>query len=137
MKQALINELLPDVSSFLKDYADLDVVSTRIVMTTTSFNVQNMKEDECNILINLKKINDIRFVNKFQEAVSEKLPLGGLYIGMVETHEQRKVRLLKKFLPVVSHIYYFFDFIFKRVFPKLPFFKKVYFFITNGRNNEH
>ncbi len=134
MKQALINELRPDVSSFLKDYADLDVVSTRIVMTTTSFNVQNMKEDECNILINLKKINDIRFVNKFQEAVSEKLPLGGLYIGMVETHEQRKERLLKKFLPIVSHIYYFFDFIFKRVFPKLPFFKKVYFFITNGRN---
>lgn len=134
MKQALINELLPEVNSFLTSYTNLDSNATRVIMTTTAFNVQNMKEEECNTIINLKKINDIRFVNKFQEAVSEKLPLGGLYISLVETHEQRKFRLLKKFLPGFSHLYYFFDFIFKRVFPKLPFFKKVYFFVTNGRN---
>lgn len=134
MKQALINELIPEVNTFLSSHADLESGSTRVLMTTTAFNIQNMKEGEYEAVINLKKINDIRFVNKFQESVNEKLPPGGLYIGLVETHEQRKSRLLKKFFPGFSYIYFFFDFIFKRVFPKLPFFKKIYFFVTNGRN---
>ena len=123
-----------EVNAFLSSHTNLESDTTRVLMTTTAFNVQNMKEQECDAVINLKKINDIRFVNKFQEAVSEKLPQGGLYIGLVETHEQRKFRILKKFFPGFSHLYYFFDFIFKRVFPKLPFFKKIYFFVTNGRN---
>jgi lipopolysaccharide/colanic/teichoic acid biosynthesis glycosyltransferase len=103
-------------------------------MTTTAFNVNNLEENQFDSIINLKKINDIRFVNKFQESVNEKLPIGGYYIGIVETMEQRTKRLLRKFIPGVAQIYIFFDFIFKRVFPKVPFFKKVYFFVTNGRN---
>ncbi len=134
MNKALISELNPEVKAFLGKYAELNAASTRVFVTTTAFNVQNLEEGEADTIINIRKINDIRFVNKFQEAVNEKLPLGGLYIGFVETQEERTRRILNKFLPVINHIYLFFDFIFKRFFPKLPFFKKVYFFVTNGRN---
>lgn len=134
MKQALINELQKDVQDLIASYADMSKDSTRVLMTTTAFNVKNLIEDHCDSIINLKKINDIRFVNKFQETINEKLPLGGIYIGLVETQEQRRKRLLNKYLPAFSHVYFFFDFIFKRAFPKMPVFKKIYFFLTNGRN---
>jgi lipopolysaccharide/colanic/teichoic acid biosynthesis glycosyltransferase len=130
----MLKDLQPEVRSFLGKYVDMKTSHTKVLMTTTAFNIENIEENTANAIVNLRKINDIRFVNKFQEAVNEKLSHGGLYIGLVETQEQRRYRLLRKYLPGLAHIYFLFDFIFKRVFPKLPFFKKIYFFVTNGRN---
>jgi lipopolysaccharide/colanic/teichoic acid biosynthesis glycosyltransferase len=134
MKEVMLKDLQPEVRSFLGKYVDMKTSHTKVLMTTTAFNIENIEENTANAIVNLRKINDIRFVNKFQEAVNEKLSHGGLYIGLVETQEQRRYRLLRKYLPGLAHIYFLFDFIFKRVFPKLPFFKKIYFFVTNGRN---
>lgn len=126
-------EIQPEVESYLRNFTDPEGDSVKLFMTTTVFNVKNL-DQPCTAIVNLRRVNDIRFVNKFQETVNEKLAFGGLYIGYAETQEQRSKRILKKFSWGFAHIYLFFDFIFKRVFPKLPFFKKVYFFITNGRN---
>lgn len=134
MKKALIQDIQPEVKQFLSKYVNVSSSGTRVLMTTTSFNIGSNNCAGTESVINLKKINDIRFVNKFQESVNEALPVGGYYIGLVETQEQRRVRLLRKYAPVISHIYFFFDFIFKRAFPKLPVLKKIYFFLTNGRN---
>jgi lipopolysaccharide/colanic/teichoic acid biosynthesis glycosyltransferase len=134
MKAVLINELPLNIKGLISKYADISADVTKIMMTSTAFNIINLPDTNCETIVNLKKVNDIRFVNKFQESVNEKLPVGGYYIGLVETQEQRKSRLLNKYIPAFSHIYFFFDFIFKRVFPKLPAFKKIYFFVTNGRN---
>jgi lipopolysaccharide/colanic/teichoic acid biosynthesis glycosyltransferase len=41
---------------------------------------------------------------------------------------------MKKYPAGIAQIYYTLDFIFKRIFPKLPFTKKIYFKITAGRN---
>lgn len=134
MKEVMLKDLQPEVRSFLGKYVDMKTSHTKVLMTTTAFNIENLEDNSAKAIVNLRKINDIRFVNKFQEAVNEKLPHGGLYIGLVETQEQRRHRLLRKYLPGLAHVYFLFDFIFKRVFPKLPFFKKIYFFVTNGRN---
>jgi lipopolysaccharide/colanic/teichoic acid biosynthesis glycosyltransferase len=135
MKQNLINEIDSEVKKFINSHIELSASSTKVLITTTAFNVINLEEDhQFTSIVNLKRINDIRFVNKFQEAVNEKLPIGGIYIGLVETMEQRTDRLMNKYLPGISHVYTFLDFQFKRVLPKIPFFKKLYFFVTNGRN---
>jgi len=134
MKKAFLKEMQPEVRKFLAKYVDLRSQDTKVLSTSTAFNVECLDDDNTNCIVNLKRINDIRFVNKFQEVVNEKLPYGGLYIGLVETHDQRRSRLLHKFLPVLSHLYFFFDFVFKRVFPKLPVLRSVYFLLTNGRN---
>ncbi len=134
MKEVLLKDMQPEVRSFLGKYVDMKTQHTKVLMTTTSFNIEGIEDNSTRAIVNLRKINDIRFVNKFQEAVNEKLPHGGIYIGLVETQEQRRYRLLRKYLPGFAHLYFLFDFIFKRVFPKLPFFKKIYFFVTNGRN---
>ena len=134
MNKELLKEILPEVKKLLGKYVDVEAEETKLMMTTTPFNIQNFDNQSNEAIINLKKINDIRFVNKFQEAVNEKLPMGGIYIGLVETQEQRHHRLLHKFVPIIAQIYLVLDFVFKRVFPKLPFFKKIYFFVTDGRN---
>jgi lipopolysaccharide/colanic/teichoic acid biosynthesis glycosyltransferase len=53
---------------------------------------------------------------------------------MAETQEQRKKRILSKFPPGINWIYYFFDYVIKRVFPKFPLTKSLYFFLTRGEN---
>ena len=127
------SEISPEVREYLAQYTDIEDDSVKVFMTSTVFNVKNI-EHPCKAIVNLRRVNDVRFVNKFQEAVNEKLVFGGLFITCVETQEQRTKRLLKKFKFGFAHLYLFFDFIFKRVFPKLPILRKIYFILTNGRN---
>jgi lipopolysaccharide/colanic/teichoic acid biosynthesis glycosyltransferase len=134
MNKKALEGIKPEVKKLLGKYVDLSSSKTKLMKTTTPFNIQNFEEASNEAIINLKKINDIRFVNKFQEAVNEKLSSDGIYIGFVETQEQRHDRLAEKYVKGFNQIYLMFDFIFKRAFPKLPFFKKLYFFVTDGRN---
>ena len=85
------------------------------------------------LVLNLKRVNDIRYVNKFLESINEALPVSGLFIGTVETYPIRREALLKKYPVFLNHIVYFIDYILSRVFPKLPLIKKIYFGLTKGK----
>jgi lipopolysaccharide/colanic/teichoic acid biosynthesis glycosyltransferase len=84
--------------------------------------------------VNLNKINDIRGINDFLKIVSSKLEADGKFIGCFEGQAQRRRRILRKYPFIISQVYFLFDFIFKRVFPKLILTRWFYFFITAGRN---
>ena len=133
IKDTIVEESSIDVFHFLADNIDLNIPNYLLLSTTTQFNVDKLPETYFN-LVNLKRINDIRFINKFFESVNKKLLDSGFFIGCVETKDQRKKRLLKKYPPVLNRIYYFFDFILKRVFPKFNLTKRIYFFLTRGQN---
>jgi lipopolysaccharide/colanic/teichoic acid biosynthesis glycosyltransferase len=119
---------------FIDGQIDIDKGDYIIFSTTTRFNIKRLPENTYSNIINLRRINDIRFVNKFFEEVNEKIPKGGIFINCVETKNQRKARILKKFPPVLNYIYYTFDFIVKRIFPKFALTKKLYFLVTRGEN---
>ncbi len=104
------------------------------VATTTRFNIQAQPSGIYRNIVNLRRINDIPRINKFFEDVNAALPTEGVYIDCVETTGQRRARIMAKFPPVINNVYYFFDYIFKRVFPKLPVTKEIYFFLTRGNN---
>jgi hypothetical protein len=107
---------------------------TVVLSTTTIFNITGLIHEQYNYIINLHKINDIKRLDDFIDAVNSKLVLKGYFFCCVETKDQRKRRLLKKFPPVLNYIYYFFDFIVKRVLPKIKFTRGAYFFLTRGEN---
>ncbi|NSW94349.1 MAG: sugar transferase [Bacteroidales bacterium] len=107
---------------------------TAVLSTTTVFNILSLPRNKYDYIINLHKINDIQRLDDFLEAVNSKLDHDGFLFCCVETKDQRKERLLKKFPPVINYIYYFFDFIIKRVLPKLKSTKKLYFILTRGSN---
>ena len=87
-----------------------------------------------NILINFEKINNVRRINKFHERVNLKLKDDDLYVICGETVEERRKRVWQKALFGFKTLVRVIDFIYKRVFPKIPILKKLYFFITKGHN---
>jgi hypothetical protein len=108
--------------------------STAVLSTTTIFNITSLLHDNYNYIINLHKINDIKKLDDFFDAINSKLVLDGYFFCCVETKDQRKERLLKKYPPLLNYIYYFFDFIVKRILPKLRYTRGLYFFLTRGEN---
>lgn len=123
MMQAIIRM----TSSNLSDHA-------AVLSTTTVFNIYGLVQEKYNYIINLHKFNDIKKLDDFLDAVNSKLEMKGFFFCCVETKDQRKQRLLKKYPPVLNYIYYIFDFIIKRVLPKLKFTRGLYFFLTRGEN---
>jgi lipopolysaccharide/colanic/teichoic acid biosynthesis glycosyltransferase len=86
------------------------------------------------MIVNYCRVNNIRFINKFFESVNKKLRNGDLFVCCLESSGGRKQRLLAKYPPLLNRLYYTGDFVFKRVFPKLPITKSIYFKMTEGRN---
>jgi len=119
---------------FIAKFVEVKEGATSILSTTTVFNVELLPGKKYGAIVNLKRINDIRYINKFIEAINAKLCHAGIFIGCVETQELRKKRILHKFPWGISHVYYLFDFVLKRIFPKFPVTKQIYFFLTRGQN---
>ncbi|HAQ37206.1 MAG TPA: sugar transferase [Saprospirales bacterium] len=101
--------------------------------TSTRFNILRLPDNHYKHIVNLKQINDFRFLNKFFESVNKKLPDGGLFIDFVETYATRRNRKLKKYWPPFNWLVYLIDLVFYRIMPKLPFTRGIYFFITRGK----
>ncbi len=108
--------------------------SSRILSTTTEFNITALPQSHYNYLINLKRINDIKDLDHFLDAVNGKISDGGYFMCCVETKDLRKRRLLKKYPPLLNYIYYTGDFMVKRVFPKLRVTRWIYLSLTKGNN---
>jgi len=107
---------------------------TAVLSTTTIFNITNLPGDKYDYIINLRRINDITKLNDFFDEVNSKVENEGFFLCCVETKDQRKARLLKKFPPVINYIFYSFDFIVKRVLPKIKFTRGLYKLLTRDLN---
>ncbi|NMC39000.1 MAG: hypothetical protein GYA41_11820 [Bacteroidales bacterium] len=107
---------------------------TAVLSTTTTFNIISLPRDKYDYIINLHKLNDIHDLDNFLEAINSKLVETGFLFCCVETKDQRKERLLKKYPPVFNYIYYSFDFVIKRIFPKIRLTRGLYYFLTRGLN---
>ena len=134
IKQIIIEESSQFVYDFISEFVDVGNPSNLTLSTTTQFNIDQLPANRFRSLINLHKINDLRRINKFFESINSKLPMGGIFIGSAETYVLRKERIMKEYPVIINHIYYFFDYIFTRVFPKMPVLKQFYFWATLGKN---
>ena len=132
-KQVIIEEQGEKAYDYFSKFLKIEENNLEVVKTTTRFNILKIA-DKKNGIVNLNKINDIKKMNDFFKAVNQKLNDNGIFIGCVETKVERRKRLYRKYPIGFAQIYYFFDFIFKRVFSKLLMTKWLYFFVTAGRN---
>lgn len=94
---------------------------------------ESENENKRQLIIKEERINDIRYLNKYFEAVNNSLKNGGIFQGNVETYSVRRNRILKKFPRPFNRIYLFFDVLLVRVSPKLRITKNLYFTITKGK----
>jgi len=129
-KQLVSRRTSPEVFNYVSNYVDFSFESTVVTLKANSAGLDH--SDEIKNFINLEKINDIRYINKYFEKVNSKLENGGIFIGCLETFTARRNRKKINRIPVLNSIYFSFEFLTKRVLPKISFTKKHYFDITKG-----
>jgi lipopolysaccharide/colanic/teichoic acid biosynthesis glycosyltransferase len=134
LEKKIKEEAGADVLDLIASYVDINSVNTQVFSTSTAFNIEKFEKKSITAVVNLKRINDLRRINKFFEAINENISYGTVFIGCAETLELRKERLLNKFPGFINRLYLAGDYVFKRVFPKLPITKQAYFALTGGRN---
>jgi lipopolysaccharide/colanic/teichoic acid biosynthesis glycosyltransferase len=134
VRSTLLNDPGEEVYQFISHHIPLETERTMVMKTRTVFNVYTLSDHFFHSLVNLWRINDISNINQFIASVNEKLPQDGLFICCAETKNERKQRILRKYPPVLSYMYYTVDFVFKRVVPKLPITGTIYRKLTGCRN---
>ncbi|NTV47330.1 MAG: hypothetical protein HGB11_12605 [Chlorobiales bacterium] len=105
-----------------------------ILLTSTTENIQLLPDSSLKLLVNLHKLNDMRWLNQYLLACYDKVKPGGLLIGQFEPLDNIRERFKKKMPRYMFVILYPLHFLFFRVLPKLPRVNHVYFVLTNGRN---
>lgn len=124
------NKPLEFIAPFLQNTQS----KTEVLKTADLSSLNQYADTSLGNVVNVQRVNDIKGINSYFRLVNQKLQEDGTFTGCVETLEQRKVRIFNKFPKGISLVYYFVDFIYKRVFPKFKFTKRIYMNLTNGRN---
>jgi len=137
--ESLKNYLGENVSlySFIKNNIDLSSISQtvlKVLNTANPFNIQLLENQSLKLFVNLNKINDFRYINRYFLMVHQKVHDKGFFIGQAHTIDTHKEWFNNKFPNFMAKILYPFDFIYRRVFPKLPKIRRLYFYLTKGKN---
>ncbi|MBN1414625.1 MAG: sugar transferase [Bacteroidales bacterium] len=122
-----------DVLDYIKQYLRIPERNTGIIFTTRLKSyVENVDFDNLNAIINFKKANNIRNIDGLFKAVNSLLPIGGIYVGRVETYGNRKDSIYKKYNRFLRQLIWLCDFALNRIIPRIPYLDSLYYFITNG-----
>ena len=121
------------VIEFIDKYFNFKSDSNFINLLSSSYKIESLKNKSTSNIINLKRINDIRYINKFFEKANLSLCDHGLLFGYACTYHNRKQAILEKYPPIFNWFIYIFDTLFNRVLPKLKLTKKLYFSLTKGK----
>jgi lipopolysaccharide/colanic/teichoic acid biosynthesis glycosyltransferase len=73
-------------------------------------------------------------MNEYLLDVRKTLVDGGVFVGALLPHHYRYRRYLKNHSFWIANTIYFFDFIWKRVFPKLPITREIYFAFSKEKD---
>lgn len=116
------------ISSLITPSSKVDLIKTKNISDIKNLN------NETNFIINLQRINDIRWINKFIESINKKVRNESIFVSCAETCEERWKRIHKKYPNIIAHLFYYLTFLFNRILPKLNLTKRFYFYFTKGNN---
>ncbi len=103
-KQALkiIQRAGAELKSLISQYIHLDTDNTLVLNTDTIDDILAAPFDFYHNVVNIHKINNIRYINKFLEAANSRLPTDGMIMVNAETKDQRKERIMDKYPPLLN-----------------------------------
>lgn len=123
-----------EVQEFIRPHLDTNAFTTQVLATIKPTDLDRILPATL-ALINTARINDVRYINKFLHTVNKQLSQNGIYVGCVETLDDRATKRYK-LIPVLRQLVTFMEFFFMRFCPKVIGLKKIYFAITRGRNRQ-
>ncbi len=127
----------PHVFNFINDTVNLntvDLMTSEIIHSANPYNIEVLPNESLDFFLNLHEVNDFRRLNSYFMTVHKKLKHKAVFAGLFETYSKRRQRIFKKYPFYLASIIYSFDFIWKRIFPKIKKKKKIYFAISKGQN---
>jgi hypothetical protein len=107
--------------------------SVTLLSTRSIDNINVLPDRSQTLLMNLHLLNDIRRLNQYMIACSEKIKSGGMLFGCFIPLARDRQRLRSKMPRLIFKIIYPFYFMFYRILPKLPKIRHLYFILTKGR----
>ena len=128
------NPIYKRVFEFIDNHIPLHPETSFITSNLKSFPLKQNNSLEYSSIINLGRINDIRYINKFFEEINDQLPIKGKFVCCVKSFQDIEKNIRIKKIPVLGFIFSLFLFTFKRFFPKVKVLKKIYFSFTKGEN---
>lgn len=126
----------PGLFSMIDRKIDLDELNIKysiVTRTADPYDVEVLPDGRLQLFLNLQELNRIGKVNSYLAEVNRKLTRDGIFIGRFEPIKNRYNRFLRKYPFYFAQIFYARDFIWHRVFPKLPGLRRFYFAISKGR----
>ncbi len=105
---------------------------TNVIDSQTYYNIENYDSQSQQLFINLHRLNDIKRINRYMIKVNENLVYGGFFVGNCRTLSDEYQTVFNKYPNLIAVPIYTIKFIFKRLIPKIPVFKQIYFVLTNG-----
>ncbi len=92
------------------------------------------KERSYYLLLSQMSLNNIAFINRYFIQQNKLLRLGGHFVCWFQTSLNRKAEIFQRYPIILCHILYFFDVLWHRICPKLPWIRNLYFAATKGRH---
>ena len=118
-----------EVFSVLDTMLDLKSFDTRkalIIKSDERNDIKSHQFDSHQLVVNLHVLNDQSELNDYILNVRKTLVSGGVFVGALLPHHYRYRRFLKNHSFWTANTLYFFDFIWKRIFPKIPITRELY-----------
>jgi lipopolysaccharide/colanic/teichoic acid biosynthesis glycosyltransferase len=134
LEKTILKEADKEVLVYISDHLDLKSHYRNIILSTDSSSyVDEVDFNNVHTIINLRRINNTQHPNKLFRAVNTLLPVTGLYIGRIETYNDRKLSFFKRYGKRFGQFVWISDFFFNRVLPRLNYFDILYNRFTQGR----
>jgi lipopolysaccharide/colanic/teichoic acid biosynthesis glycosyltransferase/multisubunit Na+/H+ antiporter MnhC subunit len=127
----------PKIFEFIDHVIDLrtiDIIDAEVLDSGNPYNIEILEDNSLEFLLNLHQLNTYGRIDQYLIDVNNKLKENGFFVSKFEPSEYRLLRFQEKYPWFLSNIVYFFDFIWRRVFPKFPILRRIYFTLTRGRN---
>ncbi len=133
LERAIQNESDCDVFRYISEHLDLKKYYKSIVLTTTTSSyVDDVDFNNIRAIINMRLVNSIQHPNKLFRAVNTLLPGGGIYLGRLESYNERKNLIYGYWGRYLGQILWLADFMLNRVIPRIPYLDDLYYLLTNG-----
>jgi len=129
--------LYPALFPFLDrhlDLAGIDRCRCALMSTKDFFTLETLNAGRMRLIVNLHKLNDMRWFNRYFLLAHSRLQPGGMLVGMAHTVDTHRGLYATRFRRPLDSLFYGASFAWRRVFPKLPWLKKLYFALTKGEN---
>ena len=118
---------------YIQKYVDVYSSNTFVLETDKIFNFQKLQYYRYDAIVYLTPLTEVRGINKIFGVVNDKLPDNGLLVCCFEPKSVWKKKFLDRYPPVINWILYSFDFLFRRVMPKIMATSRFYFDMTGGK----